>query len=124
MAHVPWHICYPQKVVTYVEHINDSSYVGSKALVVVVITFLQIPVQYIHSFNVFSLTVLSRPSVINMTKKMIAQNVEPFSVARASGYTTNTNPAPMKMKCNIDYIHCQELLSSLLRFSDTVMRRA
>ena len=40
------------------------------------------------------LTELSRPSVRSIMKKIRDQNVEPGSVAMASGYTTNTRPGP------------------------------
>lgn len=47
----------------------------------------------VNTKNIF-LTVLSSPSVINIKKKIIAQNTDPFKVAMASGYTTNTRPGP------------------------------
>jgi len=43
-------------------------------------------------------TELSRPSVSNIMKKSNDQNVAPGSVAMASGYTTKTNPGPIKTK--------------------------
>jgi len=39
--------------------------------------------------------VLSRPSVINMRKNIIAQKFEKGIVAIASGYTMNTSPGPV-----------------------------
>jgi hypothetical protein len=45
--------------------------------------------------NIYLHTWLSRPNVISMKKKMIAQNVDPGRLFRASGYITNTKPAPV-----------------------------
>ena len=39
-------------------------------------------------------TVLSRPSVMSITKKRIEKKTEPYIVAIASGYTMNTKPGP------------------------------
>lgn len=60
---------------------------------------------YRHQMNMCRLyTVLSRPRVISMRKKMMAQKTDPVSVAMASGYTTNTRPAPTmgQQLCTID----------------------
>lgn len=44
--------------------------------------------------GILVLTVLSKPRVISIKKKMMDQNTEPSSVAMTSGYTTNTSPGP------------------------------
>ena len=56
-------------------------------------------------------TELSNPSVNNIMKNRMAHNVDPGSVAIASGYTTNTKPGPDaaqgKMKEECDFIQCE-----------------
>lgn len=44
----------------------------------------------------FAITIVSRPSVSNMRKKMMAQKGDKGSLVRASGYTTNAIPGPTK----------------------------
>lgn len=49
------------------------------------------------------LTVLSKPNVISIRKKMMDQKTEPSSVAMTSGYTTKTSPGPKNIKQNIKH---------------------
>lgn len=48
------------------------------------------------------LTVLSRPSVISMTKKRMEKKTEPYIVEIASGYTTKTRPGPKEKEEKLD----------------------
>jgi hypothetical protein len=44
------------------------------------------------------LTVVSKPNVINMKKKITAQTLDPFRLDIASGYTMNMRPTSIKIK--------------------------
>lgn len=52
-------------------------------------------------FHRFVCTVLSSPSVIIITKKMIAKKVEPIMFAMASGYVMKSKLGPGKLGNNI-----------------------